>query len=154
MSRAYLLSRFLRQTPNYLLKQYFSEVGLLGTIDFQVKDRDIDAMREAIMALPESNRQQIEADFRDIDALASERGFRAMIDEAAWHVRNNPQQHARDHDITQRLANLDGEHERAMWVFLNRTVYWHGAMRFFEADIVAPSYWQKTEEFSQGRPPR
>ena len=35
-------------------------------------------MCEAIIALPESNRQQIEADFRDIDALASERGFRAV----------------------------------------------------------------------------
>jgi hypothetical protein len=107
MSRAYLLSRFLRQAPNHLLKQYFTELGLLGTIDFHVKERDIDAMHEAILALPESDRQQIEADFRDIDALASERGFRAVIDEAAWHVRNNPQQHARDHDLTQLLANLD-----------------------------------------------
>ena len=87
MSRTYVLSRFLRQTPNRLLKQYFTELGLLGTIDFDVKERDIDAIREAIIALPESNRQQIEADFRDIDALASERGFRAMMDEAAWHDR-------------------------------------------------------------------
>jgi hypothetical protein len=152
MSRAYLLSRFLRQAPNYLLEQYFTEVGLLGTIDFGVKERDIDAMHEAIVALSEANRQQIEADFRDIDALASERGFRAMIDEAAWHVRNNPRQHAHDQDLTQRLANLDGEHERAMWVFLNRRVYWHGAMRFFEADIVAPSYWQKRKNLPKVDP--
>ena len=152
MGRAYLLSRFLRQAPNHLLKQYFTEVGLLGTIDFDVKERDIDAMCEAIIALPESNRQQIEADFRDIDALASERGFRAVIDEAAWHVRNSPQQHGRDHDLTQRLAKFDGEHERTMWVFLNRKVYWHGAMRFIEADIVAPSYWQKRKNLPKVDP--
>jgi hypothetical protein len=152
MSRPYLLTRFLRQAPNRSLKQYFTELGLLGTIDFGVKERDIDAIREAIIALPESNRQQIEADFRDIDALASERGFRAMIDEAAWHVRNNPQQHGHDHDLTQRLANADGEHERAMWVFLNRRSYWHGAMRFFEADIVAPSYWQKRKNLPKVDP--
>jgi hypothetical protein len=59
MSRAYLLSRFLRQAPNHLLKQYFTELGLLGTIDFHVKERDIDAMHEAILALPESDRQQL-----------------------------------------------------------------------------------------------
>ena len=117
-----------------------------------MKERDIDAIREAIIALPESNRQQIEADFRDIDALASERGFRTMMDEAAWHVRNNPQQHGHDHDLTQRLANADGEHERTMWVFLNRRSYWHGAMRFFEADIVAPSYWQKRKNLPKVDP--
>ena len=144
MGRPYALSRFLRQTPNRLLKQYFAECALLGTVDFDSpKEREIDAMQEAILALPEADRQKVEADFRDIDALASERGFRAMIDEAAWHVRNNPRQHSEDHDLTQRLANADGEHERAMWVCLNRKVYWHGAMRFFEADMVAPSYWQK-----------
>lgn len=144
MGRLYVLSRFLRQTPNRLLKQYFAECVLLGTVDFDsLKEREIDAIQEAIIALPEADRQKIEADFRDIDALASERGFRAMIDETAWHVRNNPRQHGEDHDLTQRLANADGEHERAMWVFLNRKVYWHGAMRFFEADMVAPSYWQK-----------
>jgi hypothetical protein len=144
MSRTYVLSRFLRQTPNQFLKQYFAERALLGAVDFDTpKEREIDAMQEAIIALPEADRQKVEADFRDIDALASERGFRAMMDEAAWHVRNNPQRHGRDHDLTQRLANADGEHARAMWVFLNRKDYWHGAMRFFEADTVAPSYWQK-----------
>jgi hypothetical protein len=144
MGRPYALSRFLRQTPNRLLQQYFAECALLVTVDFDSpKEREIDAIQAAILALPEADRQKVEADFRDIDALASERGFRAMIDEAAWHVRNNPRQHGEDHDLTQRLASADGEHARAMWVFLNRKVYWHGAMRFFEADTVAPSYWQK-----------
>ena len=152
MSRTYELSRFLRQTPNRLLNQYFTALGALGTTDFDVKERDIDAIRDAIIALPENNRQQIEADFRDIDALACERGFRAMMDEAAWHVRNNPKQNEHDHDLTERLANADGEHERAMWFFLNRRAYWHGAMRFFEADIVAPSYWQKRKNLPKIEP--
>lgn len=144
MGRHYVLSRFLRQTPNHLLKQYFAARALLGTVDFDTpKEREIDAIQQAIIALPETDRQKVESDFRDIDALASERGFRAMMDEAAWHVRNNPQQYGDDRDLIQRLANFDGEHARAMWVFLNRTDYWHGAMRFFEADMVAPSYWQK-----------
>jgi hypothetical protein len=153
MGRPYVLSRFLRQTPNRLLKQYFTERGLLGTLDFDIlKEREIDAIREAILALQEADRQMVEADLRDIDALASERGFRAMIDEAAWHVRNNPRQHGQDHDLTQRLANADGEHDRAMWVFFNREVYWHGAMRFFEADMVAPSYWQKRKNLPKVDP--
>jgi hypothetical protein len=38
MSRTYVLSRFLRQTPNRLLKQYFTELDLLGTIDLDVKE--------------------------------------------------------------------------------------------------------------------
>lgn len=144
MGRPYVLSRFLRQTPNRLLNQYFTECALLRTVDFDTpKEREIDAIQEAITALPEADRQKVEADFRDIDALASERGFRAMMDEAAWHVRNSPQQYGHDRDLKQRLANADGEHARAMWVFLSRKDYWHGAMRFFEADMVAPSYWQK-----------
>ena len=144
MGRPYVLSRFLRQTPNRLLKEYFTARALLGAVEFDtLKEREIDAIQEAIIDLPEADRQKIEADFRDIDALASERGFRAMMDEAAWHVRNSPQQHGHDYDLTQRLAKADGEHARAMWVFLNRKDYWHGAIRFFEADMVAPSYWQK-----------
>jgi hypothetical protein len=51
MSRTYVLSRFLRQTPNRLLKQYFAELGVLRTIDLDVKERDIDAIHEAIIAL-------------------------------------------------------------------------------------------------------
>jgi hypothetical protein len=153
MSRTYVLSRFLRQTPNLLLQQYFSERALLGTVDFDTpKEREIDAIQEAITALQEADRQKVEADFRDIDALASERGFRAMTDEAAWHVRNNPQQYGHDYDLTQRLANADGEHARAMWVFLNRKDYWRGAMRFFEADMVAPSYWQKRKNLPKLEP--
>jgi hypothetical protein len=153
MSRTYVLSRFLRQTPNQLLKQYFTERGLLGTVDFDTpKEREIDAMQDAIIALPEAARQKVEADFRDIDALASERGFRAMMDEAAWHVRNSPQQYGHDYDLKQRLANADGEHARAMWVFLNREHYWHGAMRFFEADMVSPSYWQKRKNLPKLEP--
>ena len=77
MSRTYLLSRLLRQTPNRLFKQYSAELDLLGTSDLDVRENDVDAVHAAIIALPQNNRQQIEAHFRDIDALASERGFRA-----------------------------------------------------------------------------
>jgi hypothetical protein len=77
-------------------------IGPLGRRQMWVKTRrqPLDAIREAIIALPENNRQQIEADFRDIDALASERGFRAMMDEVDWRVRNNPLQNGFDRDLT------------------------------------------------------
>jgi hypothetical protein len=66
-----------------------------------------------------------------------------MMDEADWHIRNRPADFGHDCDLRQRLAAMENDHERAMWVFVNRPAYWRGTLRFFQADNLGPSFWQK-----------
>ena len=144
MARPFELKRFLRQTPKYLLEQYFAARELTLEIDFgSLETSSVEPLAEAVRALVDAERQKVDADFRDIDAIASERGYRAMMDEADWHIRNNPTKYGHDRDLRQRLAIMENDHERAMWVFVNRPAYWRGTLRFFQADNLGPSFWQK-----------
>ena len=144
MARPFELKRFLRQTPKYLLEQYLAGRELTLEIDFgSLETSSVEPLAAAVRELGDAERQKVDADFRDIDAVASERGYRAMMDEADWHIRNNPATCRQDHDLRQRLAIMENDHERAMWVFVNRPAYWRGTLRFFQADNLGPSFWQK-----------
>ena len=144
MARPFELKRFLRQTPQYLLEQYFAGRELTLKIDFGSRETSIvELLAAAVRELGDLELQKVDADFRDIDVIASERGYRAMMDEADWHIRNNPAKWGHDHDLRQRLAIMENDHERAMWVFVNRPPYWRGTLRFFQADNLGPSFWQK-----------
>lgn len=41
---------------------------------------------------------------------------------------------------------MESDHERAMWIWLNRPAYWHGTMRFFQADNLSPNVWHKRKD--------
>ena len=145
MARPFALKRFLRQTPLKLLEEYFR--ANQPDLDFSsLKDGDIAPLAEAILKLPASDRPGIESDFTDIDAVASERGLKALADEADWHIQNNPVKYGADRDLRQRLSVMENDHERAMWIRLNRPAYWHGTMRFFQADNLSPNVWHKRKD--------
>ena len=142
MSRPYELKRFLRMTPEPLLDQYAASNNLsLGLKFAELKKQDFDDAAAALADLADAQRQKLDADFRDIDALASERGIRAIEGEADWHVLNNPGEFGGDYNLRERLADKVNDHERAMWIFLNRSRYWLGALRFFQADSLPLSRW-------------
>ena len=139
MARHYSTRDFFRQMPNALLERYFHARGVFGDLDFPaMKETQPDELFAAWLYLPDSQRNTMDAEFREIFELSCEKGFRAIIDEAAWHLATDPQ--ARTVFI-EKLAALSNHFERAMVTFLDHIAFWKGATRFYHADTLP--YWRK-----------
>ena len=80
----------------------------------------------------------METEFREVFELSCEKGFRAILDEAAWHFREDLSAHTA---FVEKLAALPSHCERAMVTYLDHNAFWKGASRFHHADTL--SYWRK-----------
>ena len=108
MAKQYTLSTFLRQTPNDLLEEYFQGKGLLSDIEFEeLRKWQFEPVLEAIEALPEDQRTDVDRDFQDIYALANKAGTMIIRDEAEYHGM----------DIADQLEAMENHYHRAMWLF-------------------------------------
>lgn len=74
--------------------------------------------------------------------MSCEKGFRAIIDEASWQLRETSD------DLTafiETLSALLNHYERAMITFLDYNSFWRGATLFYHADSLP--YWRKRKNF-------
>jgi len=118
MSRHYSTRDFFRQIPNALLARYFRARGLFGDLDFSaMKETQPDELFAAWLCLPDGQRNKMDAEFRDIFELSCEKGFRAIIDEAQWHLTTDPDART---GFVENLAALSNHCERAMVTFTDR----------------------------------
>ena len=139
MARHYSTRDFFRQMPNALLARYFQARGLFGDLDFSaMKETQPDELFAAWLYLPDGQRNEMDAEFRDIFELSCEKGFRAIIDEAEWHLTTGPDART---GFVENLAALSNHYERAMVTFLDHNQFWKGATRFYHADTLP--YWRK-----------
>ena len=121
MSRHYSPKSFFRHAPNAMLKRYFDKQGVLTEHDFsEVSETKIEPIYQAWLSLPDTERGKMERDFKEIDALSCEGGVKAIMDEAEWHHEN----------LAEILSEKEGFHEKAFWVFLERSKYWPAASAF------------------------
>ena len=86
----------------------------------------------------------MDAELQDIFDLCCETGFQAIVDEADWQMRADPD--SRDTFI-EGLSALPNHYHRAMTTFLNHGECWKGATRFHHADSL--SYWRKRKNMDQ-----
>lgn len=125
--------------PNALLARYFQSRGLFEDIDFAtMKEGKPDELFAAWLELPDGQRNEMDAEFRDIFEMSCEKGFRAIIDEANWQMREDP---GALMFFVEMLSALSNHYERAMITFLDHNAFWRGATRFYHADILP--YWRK-----------
>ena len=82
-------------------------------------------------------------EFRDIFELGCEKGFRAIIDEAGWQLREAPDGLTA---FVESLSALPNHYERAMVTFLDHNDCWKGATLFYHADTLP--YWRKRKNLS------
>lgn len=140
MARHYSPRSFFRHAPNAMLKRYFDKQGVLAEHDFSaVSETKIEPIYLAWLALPDTQRGEMERDFREIDALACEGGVKAIMDEAEWHGEN----------LADALGELEDLHEKAFWVFLERPKYWPAASAFCRADAISSSQWNECRTVSR-----
>ncbi|MBN1548945.1 MAG: hypothetical protein JW902_20005 [Syntrophaceae bacterium] len=139
MARQYSTRSFFRQMPNALLARYFRERGLFGEIDFPaMKEGKPDELFAPWLALADGQRNEMDAEFRDIFDMSCEKGFRAIIDEANWQMRDNADALS---SFIEMLSGLSNHYERVMITFLDHNLFWKGATRFYHADTLP--YWRK-----------
>ena len=102
---------FFRQMPNALLGRYFAARTVFGEFDFAaMSETRHDELFAAWLALPETARNAMDADFRAIFELSCEKGCRAILDEAqlhlapgTWHLA--PGTWRKTHDVDPNAAN-------------------------------------------------
>src|ERR1039458_10104301 len=117
MVRHYSSKDFCRQMPNALLARYFQTRELFGDLDFAtLKETEPDELFRAWLDLPDPQRNDMDAEFRDIFELSCEKGFRAILDEAEWHFSRDA---AARTAFVDKLAALSNHFERAMLTFLD-----------------------------------
>ena len=144
MPRHYSTRDFFRQIPNVLLARYFQGRGLFGDLDFAaMKEGKPDELFAAWLALPDNQRNAMDAEFRDIFEMSCEKGFRAIIDEATWQMQEEPDG---IRSFIEMLAALSNHYERAMITFLDHNILWRGATLFYHADTLP--YWRKRKNLS------
>lgn len=144
MARHYSTRDFFRQIPNALLSRYFQGQGLFSDIDFAaMKEGKPDKLFAAWLDLPDEQRNVIDAEFRDIFEMSCEKGFRAIIDEANWQLRETPEALK---SFVEMLSELPSHYERSMVTFLDHKTFWRGATRFYHADTLP--YWRKRKNLS------
>ena len=121
MARHYSTRDFFRQMPNALLARYFQGRGLFSDLDFSaMKESQPDELFAAWLDLSDIQRNEMDAEFRDIFELSCEKGFRAIIDEAEWHLTAGPDAGT---GFVENLAALANHYERAMVTFLDHNQF-------------------------------
>lgn len=144
MARHYSTKDFFRQMPNVLLARYFQGKGLFGDLDFAtMKEGNPDELFSAWLALADSQRHEMDVEFQEIFEMSCEKGFRAIIDEAGWQLRENQDDLT---SIIETLSALPNHYERAMITFMDHNAFWRGATRFYHADTLP--YWRKRKNMS------
>lgn len=139
MTRHYSVKNFLRQMPNALLARYLARQGVLQGFEFAaITETKIDPLFAAWLELPEPQRHGMDAEFAEIFAMSCEKGWLAILDEARWQMRADPEALSTFVDV---LAALPNHYHRAMVTFLDYHPCWKGATRFFHADNL--TYWRK-----------
>lgn len=146
MASHYSIKGFLRNTPNALLARYFAARDVLQDFDFKaIKETKIEPLFEAWLALPEVQRAKMEVDLREIGDMSNEKGIKAIIDEAQFHLSED----GAHETFVAMLMALPGHHERAMTTFLDHPALWKGATRFYHADTL--SHWRKRKNLPKVR---
>lgn len=124
--------------PNALLAQYFQAQDTDLGVDFRkLNETEVEPIFKAFTALPAKQQAAMEVDFQDINALASDGGVEALLNEAAFYE---------DETFPEAISTIDGYHAKAMWAFLHKSGYWKGASSLRHADTVAGRFWKKRND--------
>jgi len=113
-------------------------------VDFgKLKEAEVEPIFKAFTALPEEQQADMEVDFQDINALATDGGIEVLRNEAAFYE---------DQTFPEAISASDGYHAKAMWAFLYTPKYWKGASALLHADTIAGRFWKKRTDLPKVQP--
>lgn len=134
MSRQYHLRSFVRDAPNVFLRRYLAEKDVASQLDWDaLGETEIEPIFQAIQETAPGVREQCEADFREIDAMATEGGVKTLRAEAQFH----------DRSVAAAFGEAESDHERAFWMFLHDPEVFGVARKRYRADNLPGRSWRK-----------
>jgi hypothetical protein len=147
MTHQFAPKTFLRQVPNYLLKEFFNGREQFSHIDWVAhKECEIGVIYDAWQALPEPERVEVERVFRAVDEMACEAGIKMLVEEGPFH----------GVDLAAVLTRCDGHHHKAMLAYLRHDAVFSVASLFHSVACLPKRYWtrlkgmpRKTPDFSE-----
>jgi len=124
---------FLRQTSNSLLQARFGQLGVLQDITWaDIEDHQIDVIYDRWQVLPEPQRLEIERTFEEAEALASEEGAKALIEEGTFHGL----------DLAPQLEQFPDFRDKAMYVAITHPRVFQVAGTINRAHSLSRRYWR------------
>jgi len=142
VARQYQLKSFLRSAPNDLLQRYLADRGIGTDVDWEdLSETRIDPVFNAITSAPASERSKVDADFRDIDGMATDGGIKTLIEEAEFR-KHGP-------GIADEIGQMDGHHRRAFWAFLEHDRVFEVAKDLNRADNLPRRSWRTRSDLPE-----
>lgn len=127
MARHYSVRNFFRHMPEDLLARYCESRGLRSATDL-----------DAWLKLPEERRRTLEAEFREIFEMSCEKGTWAILDQARYRWRDDPDGLT---GFIEALSSQPSHAHRSLAVCLDDPECWKGATRVRHGEILPD--WHK-----------
>ncbi len=130
----YTPKTFLRQTSNTLLQTYFGKLDVLQELSWKdLANHQIDGVYDGWQSLPEPQRLEIERMFEEAEALASENGLKAIIDEGTFHGL----------DLATELKTFQNFRDKALQVAIEYPQVFQVAGTINHAHSLSRRYWRR-----------
>jgi len=142
MSRAFDPKKVLKHISNPLLREFFDRRGELRDVPWDdLTEHRIDPVFDAWEALPDGKANEVQCILREVHALASERGAKALAEVIAEHLP------ARQDEF----AAIESKHDKAMWCRLHAPKPFEMASVFAEVDgLEAGNQWKTRNGLPRG----
>jgi hypothetical protein len=142
MSRAFDPKKVLKHISNPLLREFFDRRGELRDVPWDdLTEHRIDPVFDAWEALPDGKANEVQCILREVHALASERGAKALAEVIAEHLP------ARQDEF----AAIGSKHDKALWCCLHAPKLFEMASVFAEADgLEAGNQWKTRNGLPRG----
>ena len=142
MSRAFDPKKVLKHISNPLLREFFDRRGELRDVPWNdLTEHRIEPVFDAWQALPDSTANEVQCILREVHALASERGTKALAEVIAEHLPRRKDD----------FAAIESQHDKAMWSYLHAPKLFDMASVFAEADgLEAGNQWKTRNGLPRG----
>lgn len=137
MSRQYSLKKFLRVTPNKLIKEYFDRKNITLGINFdKMKETKVEPLCAAIADIDdEVLRKSIDSDFQDIYRMGFEGGIKRILQTASFQ----------DVELHAAFEDLKGFDDKAFYTFLYHPEIFEFASKFACTEYLPSTRWRKVK---------
>lgn len=125
---------FLRQVPNALQARFFLRYDAFSAFDWShQKETQVEAVFDCWQQMPEAEKRQVGAVFRQVHSMASSRGTRVLVEAAR----------DRGLEIASDLGARKNAHDRAIWCFLDHPEVFANARTLDHIEGLPKCSWEK-----------
>ena len=143
MASNYAPKQFFRQVRIELLREYFTRRHALGGVEWDdLRESEVEGINEGWLELPDRIRDEIESEFRQVHAMATANGIRAIIEEGRYHGL----------DLRTDLDVLDGYLNKVFWTLLKHRQVFNIAQLMDRADHLNRKCWRKRKDVPKKNP--